>query len=292
MKVLAVFLVYLVGALLLGALLSYPMYLLLDSLAEVRFHKVVSRAGLLIALLGLPLLVRYLGVDSRQALGYQIPFPTFSIRVVVGWLLGILILLVPSCLLVALNVRILEPDLSLSWEEVLGITGKAMVSGLLVALIEETLFRGAVYGAIARRHTVGQAVVISSLLYAAVHFIKPLPVSSTETLTWTHGVTTMGQAFWPFAEAARFADAFLALFVAGVFLSLVRRYSGHIAYCVGLHAGWVTVIKVTKHFTDRNPDSSLFFLVGAYDGITGLLAAGWVAVLCLIYWTLMKRRQS
>ena len=184
--------------------------------------------------------------------------------------------------LLALGVRMPAPGSIVSWSEVLQVAGRGAVSGLLVGFIEEMFFRGAVYGAIARRHSIARAIVFSSLLYALLHFPKPLPVSPEE-VGWASGVLSLGQGFLAFSDPMGIVDSFLALFTAGLLLALVRRYSGHLAYCIGLHAGWVTVIKLAKHFTDRNPDSSLAYLVGGYDGITGYLAAAWLGVLCLAY---------
>lgn len=289
MRTLAVVLLYVVGALFLGALLSYPLYLLLEPIGDVRFHRIVSRTGLLVAVLGFPLLVMYLRVDSRQALGFDLSARAFINRFSGGWLLGLLTLLPLIGALLAFGVRVPAPGPTLSWSEVLQVAARGAVSGLLVGFIEETFFRGAVYGAIARRHSVAQAIVFASLLYALLHFPKPLPVSP-EGLFWASGVITLGQGYRAFADPMGMADSFLALFTAGLLLALVRRYSGHLAYCIGLHAGWVMVIKLARHFTDRNPDSFLAYLVGNYDGITGHLAAAWIGTLCLAYVVMVGRR--
>ena len=287
MRTAAVALLYTIGALFLGALLSYPLYLFLEPVADIRFHRLVSRMGLLVALLGLPLLVVYLGVASRQALGLGLSARAFIARLSAGWLLGVLILLPVAAVLVGLDVRVPAPE-ALHWEEqVLRVAGRAALGGLLIALTEEILFRGALYGAIVRRHSPVQAIVLSSLLYAVLHFVKPLPVQQ-EGLYWASGVVSLGQGLAQLTDFGRMVDSFLALFAAGVLLALVRRYSGHLAYCVGLHAGWVMTIKTTRHFTDRSADSTLAYLAGSYDGVIGYLAAAWIGVLCLGYGVVVK----
>ncbi len=291
MRTFTVVLLYVIGALLLGALLSYPLYLLLEPIGDVRFHRLVSRTGLLVAVLGFPLLVMYLRVDSRRALGFDLSPRTFITRFSAGWLLGLFTLLPVIGVLLAFGVRVPAPGAALFWSEVLQVAGRGAATGLLVGLIEETFFRGAVYGAIARRHSVVQAIVFSSLLYALLHFPKPLALSP-EGLFWASGVISLGQGFRVFANPVGMADSFLALFTAGVLLALVRRHCGHLAYCIGLHAGWVTVIKLAKHFSDGNPDSSLACLVGDYDGITGYLAAAWIGALCLAYVGMVGRRSE
>ena len=76
----------------------------------------------------------------------------------------------------------------------------------------------------------------------------------------------------------------------GVFLALVREGTGHIGWCIGLHAGWVFVIQLTRRLTDGNPSSDLAFLTGDYDGIIGWLAMAWIGLLAAGYWRWSRRR--
>lgn len=278
MKTLAIFVVYLAGALALGAILSYPLHGVLDAFTQVRFPRLVGRTAMLVALLGFVFLLRVLDMDSKGALGYDLARRKFIARVAVGGLLGGLMLSVPVVALVVLGVRVPAEDVSITWPDLLETVLAGLAGGLLVGLIEETFFRGAVLGAIARRHSVVSGVVLSSLLYAALHFVKPVG-APTDAVLWYSGLVVLGQAFGQYLAFSQIADSFLALFLAGVFLSLVRQRSGHIAYCIGLHAGWVLVIKVAKHYTDAGAGSALGFLVGTYDGIIGYMAAAWIILL-------------
>ena len=79
-------------------------------------------------------------------------------------------------------------------------------------------------------------------------------------------------------------DSFLALAAVGVFLSLIRLKTGSLAQCIGVHAGWVLVIKVFRKMTDLDPMSPWAFLVGNYDGTIGYLALGYVLMLGLAYY--------
>jgi len=275
MKTLAIFLVYLAGALVLGAILSYPLYGVLDAFTQVRFPRLVGRMGMLVAVLGFVFLLRFLDMDSREALGYGLARREFIARVAVGGLLGGLMLGVLVVALVVLGVRVPAQDVSITRPDLLETVLAGLANGLLVGFIEETFFRGAVFGAVARRHSVVSGVVLSSLLYAALHFVKPVGAPADAVL-WYSGLVALGQGFGQYLAFSQIADSFLALFLAGVFLALVRVRSGHIAYCIGLHAGWVLVIKVAKHYTDGDTGSALGFLVGTYDGIIGYLAAVWI----------------
>jgi hypothetical protein len=72
-----------------------------------------------------------------------------------------------------------------------------------------------------------------------------------------------------------------ALFLVGILLATVRERSGHIGWCVGLHAGSIFTIQVTRHLTDARPSSPHAWLVGDYDGILGWLASAWIGLLVL-----------
>jgi hypothetical protein len=84
-------------------------------------------------------------------------------------------------------------------------------------------------------------------------------------------------------------DSFVALILVGVFLGMVRERTGHIGWCIGLHAGWVFVIQVARYLTDGNDASPYAFLTGDYDGVIGWLAAGWLATLSAGYAGLIRR---
>lgn len=65
--------------------------------------------------------------------------------------------------------------------------------------------------------------------------------------------------------------------------------TGNILSCIGLHAGWLTVVKVTKHPTDTGTDPAGRIWIGGYDGFTGWLAAFWLALLAVASWHVSGR---
>jgi len=280
MRAFAIFTGFLASCLLISALLHYPLYLLLDGLLEVPAHKQVPRAAKLIALPGFFLLITWLGLYNRKALGFGLPRATYLHQVFIGWLYGALILIILSTALIGFEIRTLDPiddDFLFDFTKTLT---SGLIGGLLIGLIEEIFFRGAMHQAIRRYSSASTAIIFTSLLYAAVHFIDP--VRFTEPIDWFSGIQILSGAFWQLGDWATF-DSFIALLAVGAFLGLVRERTGNIAYCIGLHAGWVLVIKCTKQFTSNNHDSEWAFLTGTYDGITGYLAALWLLLLMMLY---------
>lgn len=289
MRALGLFVIFIATFLLIGALLTYPLHSLLGGLSDVPPHKLPSRIGKLLAIPGFFLFIQWLGLYSRQALGYALPRPLFLRQVAVGWPAGIAILMVLTGALMGLDIRLLKPLSDTFWTDLFGTLLKATIAGLLVGVIEETFFRGALFAAIRRHGSAWSAIVWSSLFYAAMHFIDPVPLPAGEPIGWLSGLESLSGAFWQFGQWATF-DSFLALFAVGVFLALVREHTGNIAYCIGLHAGWVLIIKLTKEFTYRNGTADWAILTGSYDGVIGYLAAAWIAALALGYYGFFMRR--
>jgi membrane protease YdiL (CAAX protease family) len=281
MKETGIFFAYLFVCLALGAMLTYP--LMQTGWIEHDPHRVMGRLAQVFILIGLWPFLRATGLANRGALGYGVTRPEFLRALGRGWVAGLVILLFLALVLVALDVR--TPDLGDDgWLAGLGKKAvQALIGGLLIGLLEETFFRGALYTAIRRRNGMGSAVLWSAFLYALLHFMKPgtLPagVPFDQAGAWRMFVETFTGVF-----QLKNLDSMAALLLVGVFLALVRERTGHIGWCVGLHAGWVFVIQVTRQLTDGNDTSPYAWLVGDYDGIIGWLAAAWIGLLTLAYW--------
>lgn len=283
MRATALFFLYLLACLLLAAALSPA--LVQTGWLDFEPHRVMSRLAQLLMLLGIWPFLRALGLDNPGALGYGRPRPEFLRALAQGWLAGVAILLVLALALLALELRVPDLRTAARHAEIARKTAQYLAAGLLIGVLEETFFRGALFAAIRRRGTAASAIFWSALLYAAVHFLKPGALSAGHAFD---SVAAGRMVLESFTDAAdwRNLDSFVALVLVGVFLGLVRERTGHIGWCIGLHAGWVFVIQVTRLLTDGNPDSPQSFLTGEYDGVIGWLAAGWLAVLSFGYWGL------
>ena len=72
-------------------------------------------------------------------------------------------------------------------------------------------------------------------------------------------------------------------------LALARHWTGAIATSLGLHAGWVWVLKVTVGLTQPPGAAPHAALVSRFDGFAGWLVAGWT--LCLILVLTFNRKR-
>lgn len=285
MRITGLFFGFLLLCLAAAALLAVP--LMQTGWVDYPPERVMGRVAQALILLGIwPLLWR-LRLLSRADLGYGVPRSVFLRALLLGWILGLLILLGLALALLGLQVRVPDPEPG-SWGFIAGKALQALLAGLLIGLLEETFFRGALFSALRRRGGLVPAVLWSSALYAILHVMKPGALPPGTPFDWA-GAWTMFAGVFLDAFQWRHLDTILALLLAGVLLALVRERTGHIGWCIGLHAGWVFVIQLTRRLTDGNPASDLAFLAGDYDGMIGWLSIAWIGVLTLGYWGWERR---
>ncbi len=289
MPALLIFIAYFAITLLSGATISYPMHLLLANWFELDFDRVASRSVLLMAIVLFIALYKKLGFSSWQTIGYNTDKRQFFRDVSKGIGFGILIMSPVIVGLLITKNRTFDIGWEISLSNIVGLVATSIVASLIIGFLEETLFRGAMLGAIKNHSTAMFAVVVTSLFYAMVHFIKPDIELNTNDLNWASGFVLLKNALPGLANIPAIMDSFIALFLAGVLLSLVRLRTNRIALCIGIHAGWVIAIKIFKRVTDSNPASEYAFLTGSYDKVIGYLAAICITIFIILALNMMKQ---
>jgi membrane protease YdiL (CAAX protease family) len=191
--------------------------------------------------------------------------------------------------MLALDMRELRPGLAPDAADWAKLMLMGLGSGVAVALIEETFLRGAMQTAITRESGVTRAILLTSLLYAATHFIGRYRVAAEDVHAGS-GLDMLSGALASFAHPLGILDAFLCLMAVGVLLGMVRHLTGNIAACIGLHAGWVAVIYVVRETSERNPQGPANWLMSDYDGFIGWMVLGWTAAIGWALWWWYGRR--
>lgn len=277
MRALAAFLIAIFGSLLVAALLAWPAWLATHALVpEWQFHRVVSRLWQLLLLAGLLVALRRLGIRGRDDWGYGLPRRVFLRQAGAGLAIGIATMLPMTLAMAALGILDLRAGFGAA------MLAQALVGGLLaglgVAVVEETFFRGLMYRAVERESGFAAAAAATAIVYASIHFFARAKIPADE-VGWGSGFTLLGGSLANFAHPLPVLDSFLTLVLVGLLLAFVRRRTGAIAAGIGLHMGWVFVIKSTIATTRVDRDSPAAFLVGTFDDYTGWLVAGWALVL-------------
>ncbi|MCX7722617.1 MAG: CPBP family intramembrane metalloprotease [Verrucomicrobiae bacterium] len=286
MRPLRAVLIYVAAVLLCGALVAPCVYQFAQAVSETfpglasqPFHRFVNRTMLVAALIGLWPLLRATGLNSPAALGLA-GHPRPLAMICSGAALGSGTVLAVASLALVTGARTLEPSLAgTAWVlKLAGITATAAV----VAVLEETLFRGALFGALRKVWHWWFALVVSSLLFATAHFVQSGRVQGP--IGWLSGFVVLGHMFEGFLQFKRIAPMLINLWLVGAILCLGFQRTGSLHFPIGLHAGWVFMLKLYGWLTVQAEHANT-----ALWG-TRKLVDGWVVlpVLIVLYIVLVR----
>jgi membrane protease YdiL (CAAX protease family) len=263
-----------------GALIAWPLYVVLQLVAHPGFQKLLTFGTLGVGI-GLSLIyVRHTGPSSPAVLGLQWQH-RYTLDPVAGFFAGLLILAALEGSLLLLGVHQVQRNQEYVRMVVFTVVVQALMLGSVVALVEELLFRGALLTALLRGYSRVMAMVLSSALYAAAHFLKyPDPPPGTE-LHWYTGIQMFPAALRWFGSPGT-PGALLSLFLFGMLLALVRLRRDSLWPCIGMHAGLVTGYKVAGYWTERVPDAEYQYLVSSNSPVLGWLAVLWLGLALFI----------
>jgi membrane protease YdiL (CAAX protease family) len=259
------------------AIFSYPVWLLLHPHFDFPFHRMGERIGMLALVIGFILVARRVGLADKRSVGYALPRPLFIREMLIGLALGVIGMAAIVAIMTALGL--------LDWTEASTATGgkltkiilNRLASGLAVGFIEETMLRGVMFAAIQRESGAKTAIVLTSIIYSAVHFLASYHIAPDQ-VTSSSGFDLLAGTLQWFSRPLEMADAFICLFAVGMVLAIIRARTGNIAACVGLHAGWVWVMLFTHELTQSVRDQPLSFLLSKFDGFIGWLVFAWTVL--------------
>jgi membrane protease YdiL (CAAX protease family) len=269
--------IYLVAVFFGGALLAPWLYWLaqhsahaVPRLAAVPFPRFVDRSLLILALAGLWPLLRALGATSMGETGLVRPHGQWK-KLSGGFLLGFVSLAVVAGMTLAIGGRALNTGVSVS--KIVLTVFSAAGTAAVVAVLEEILFRGGVFGGLRRVLYWPLALVLSSMIYALVHFLHR--GGFTGAVAWYSGLELLPRMLAGFTNVRALVPGFFNLTLAGVLLGLAYQRTGNLYFSIGLHAGWIFWLKTYGAFTVDVPD------VNAWFWGTGRMIDGWLTLMVL-----------
>jgi hypothetical protein len=131
-----------------------------------------------------------------------------------------------------------------------------LLTAISVAVIEETLFRGAILGLVRQTLTTCPAAVLVSALFSIVHFLNP-ERQLIESVTWYSGFELLPHTFWRFSDPLIVLGGFIAIGILGLLLAHATIRTSSLWLAIGIHAGLVFskmgLNKVTKRVQDLTP---------------------------------------
>jgi membrane protease YdiL (CAAX protease family) len=238
-------------------------------LARAPFARVENRALLLMALVGIPFYVRASGIRSWADVG--VPRVYRWRRVAAGFALGFVSLAAVCAVAILGGGRALVPRTP---GQLAGNVLGALATALVVAVMEELLFRGAIFGGLRRALPWGAALLGSSAIYAIVHFLgRP---ANPPQIGWLTGLRVLPSMLAGMAQPGGLVPAFLNLTLAGCVLALAYHFTGDILTSIGIHAGWIFWLKFYGYLTKGVPGVDPVFWG------TKKLVDGWLAFVALV----------
>jgi hypothetical protein len=271
-----------------GAVLSFPAYELTSTFAGWAFHRVASRVAMLILIAELVWVCRHLQLTSKRDFGYGLPWRRF-LRVSIAWgAIGMATAGIGAWFLLSTHLRVLTPEFTPSAAGLAHIFLIGLSSGIAVALLEETVMRGAMHTAVERESGPWTAALLIAPLFAVVHFFAKARIAP-EDVGWGSGFTLLAHSFAPLSQPALVFDSFLSWLIVGLILSLTRVLTGNIAVAIGLHAGWVIVLRMLQEATTSGQAPEFSFWVGRFDGLLGFWLLPWGLGIAAVLWVTRAR---
>jgi len=246
-----------------GCAAHWPIF---SRLASSPFHRFLNRSLLGLALICLWPLLRFAGIQSWQELGF-VRQSRPARQVFRGFALGWASLATVALLALACGSSAFIATHSAA--DVLVRLINATWSAVVVALLEELVFRGALFGLLRRAMPWPAALVMSSAVYSAVHFIQKAEISMP--IQWNSGLSLL----WAMVRhPPPLIPAFLTLFVAGAILAFCYQRTGALYFSIGLHAGWIFWLKSYRFLFQVSDSHSAFWGTDA-------LIDGWLSFIVL-----------
>lgn len=209
--------------------------------------------------------------------------PLFFRQIGQGFAIGFVTLMPVLLLIFALEVHV--PDTAKPWTA--GWIGKKvgleLLLAMLISLVEEPIFRGALLAGMGRIFSLRTSIAVSASYYATLHFVNSDMEIPYQQVSFYSGfillADALGQLFNP-----NYLSPMLSLFAVGVFLGVLKtQYSASLGLCIGCHTGWVWQIKLSKVFFNINPKSDFIYLVSSHDGVVGPMVTVWISMALAVY---------
>lgn len=252
-------------------------------LANKPFPDYFDRARLLSVVLLLPFLFLKCGLMTRKAIGFRQP----SFKTFLKWFAyGVGMMTIVFGLYFILNT--ITPKDNWSVGRILEKAATAAIAAIIIALIEESFFRGLVFKAFYSAFNPWIAIILSSMFFSMLHFKMndaPLANLPHEQIGITEGFYAAWQTITAFADGFN-ALQFANLTLVGILLHQAFMLTKNLWAAIGLHAGWVFIIlPMSKLYTDTENANH-------FTGTERVIDGTWVGLVMLSFVILFAYKQK
>jgi uncharacterized protein len=282
--------VYLLATLLFGALLSPWLYWAgqrasgvhgLKFLAETDFQRFFNRSMLVSAFVLVIPTLRWIGIHRLKSLGFE-KNPYRFRHFFGGFFIAAGVMVGLGIALTVFGIFQLKDPVPLN------LLPKVLLTALVVSLLEETLFRGAILGLVRQSFSPVSSALFVSALFSVVHFLKP-PEEKIQEVNWSSGFELLPQVFHQFSEPFLILGLFITLAILGLLLAHATLRTHSLWLPIGIHAGLIFgkmgFSKIAKRLQDITPWFGSDLSIGIGSSMILLL-------LWLLIWLIMLRGRA
>lgn len=270
-----------------ACLLGYLIALGLDDPSALR--KLITRLTQILLLLSIFPAMAYLKF-KKEDLGFSAR-PTFLKQLPQGFGIGLITLVPVFIVLYVLGIDVVDNSQPWTVGFIAEKTILSLLLSLLIAVVEESIFRGMLLAGLKKHMPVVAAILISSAYFAALHFLDSKTEISQQNFNLSSGFILLGEAFANVLNPKN-ASSFLSLLVVGAFLAVLRtQVKESLGLCIGCHAGWVWLIKMNGSLFNTDYNSEYLYLVSSYNYVVGPLVTVWLSLAILGYFVYKKIRE-
>ena len=158
---------------------------------------------------------------------------------------------------------------------------RIFLTAVVVAILEEFLFRGILLGFLRQVTTPTVAILLSAILFSGVHFLNlPAAASGDPSPLWYSGLSVFGSVGSSLPPWPVLGWAFATLLAAGMILGWMTVRTGSLFAAIGLHGSWILgqqAFNLSAYYPVKPPGSLLpFFGPPQCHGMVpvGLIALG------------------
>lgn len=207
---------------------------LIGEVQRMPFHRYLSRSIQVASILLLFPLLLSLHVRSLEELGLYGNQRKLS-DLFLGLASGI-----PAALLLVIALFFSGAfEIHSSWK--LSVLPRIAVSAVVVAILEEFLFRGVILGFLRQALSRWIAIVCSALIFASLHFLNLPSGVEKPPPTWSSGLSALASIREGLPPLPLLGWAFATLVFAGIILAWLTTRTGSLWASIGLHGSWVLI---------------------------------------------------
>ncbi|KKO18548.1 MAG: CPBP family intramembrane metalloprotease [Candidatus Brocadia sp.] len=239
------------------------------------FGRVMRRIMMAVAILLIFFLRKPLKIGSLIMSGIK-PIRGWRKQLQTGFLLGTGMFVIYVAILWLSGIQTFRPDTRSFADIVVRLLTLILIAGL-VGGIEELLFRGFIFQSMLVDMRAVSAIAISSLFFSSLHFFKVKYLVSSGIQPFI-GFIIIYQSFkYIVIDFVAIWPALIGLFLVGAVLSYSCLRTKSLYLAIGLHAGWVFLMKTNKLLFDHHAGKHFEWLFGDHYIVTGVL--GWIFLL-------------